>query len=161
MELQDEDFMQLAIQQAKIAYKKGDIPIGAVIVQNGKVIGKGYNKKEKKHCSIYHAEIVALTNACKKLKDWRLNDCTMYVTMEPCCMCAGAIANHRLSRVVIGVSEPNFGACGSGIDILNNEKLNTKIQVTKDVCQEECKKLLQKFFVERRQESKNKRRKTC
>ena len=161
MELQDNYFMHLAIEQAKIAFKKGDVPIGAVIVKNGKVIGKGYNKKEKKHCSVYHAEIIALKNACKKLKDWRLNDLTLYVTMEPCSMCAGAIVNHRLSRVVIGVTEPNFGACGSGIDILNNHKLNTKVQVTKGVCESECKELLQKFFAERRQSSKNKRRKIC
>lgn len=161
MELQDTYFMQQAITQAKIAYKKGDVPIGAIIVKDGKIISKGFNKKEQKHCSLYHAEIIALKNACKKLKDWRLNDCIMYVTMEPCSMCAGAIVNHRLSRVVIGVTEPNFGACGSGIDILNNEKLNTKIQVTKCVCEQECKELLQNFFANRRKLNKNKRGKLC
>lgn len=157
MSLQHEYFMQQAIKQALAAYKKGDVPIGAVIVKDGKIIAKGYNKKEKKHCSIYHAEIVALKNACKRLGDWRLNGCTMYVTMEPCSMCAGAIVNHRLDCVVIGVTEPNCGACGSGIDILNNENLNTKTQVIKGVCQAECKQLLQSFFTERRLANKNKR----
>ena len=159
MEFSDEHFMQQAIGQAKIASKKGDVPIGAVIVKDGKIIAKGYNKKEKKHCSVYHAEIVALKNACKKLNDWRLNDCTMYVTMEPCAMCAGAIVNHRLKRVVIGVTEPKCGACGSGIDVLNNDSLNTKTDVLKGVCQDECKALLQDFFVKRRENSK--RSKLC
>lgn len=153
----DQNFMQVAINLAKVAYKKGDVPIGAIIVKDGKIIGKGYNKKEQKHCSVYHAEIIALQSACKKLKDWRLNGATMYVTMEPCCMCAGAIVNHRLDRVVIGITEPNFGACGSGIDILNNDKLNTKIQVTKGICEQQCKELLQNFFANRRQLKKQKR----
>lgn len=149
-----EDFMKQAIVQAKKAYKNDEVPVGAVIVHNGKIIGKGYNKKEKKHCSIYHAEIVAIQNACKKIKDWRLSDCTMYVTMEPCCMCAGAIVNHRIKHVVFGVSEQNFGACGSGIDLLNNQTLNTKIVTDKGVCENECKQLLQDFFKQKRADSK-------
>ena len=157
MKKTDVDFMQIAIQQAKIAYQKKDVPVGAIIVKNDKVIGKGYNKKEKKHCSLYHAEIIAIKQACKKIKDWRLNDCTMYVTMEPCCMCAGAIINHRISRVVVGITEPNWGACGSGVDLLNNENLNTKTSVITGVCDIECKNLLQNFFEERRKDKKVKK----
>lgn len=150
MEISDVAYMNLALQQAQKAYKRGDVPIGAVIVENNKILGAGYNKKEKKHCSLYHAEIVALKNACKKVGDWRLNNATMYVTMEPCCMCAGAILNHRIKRVVIGVTEPNCGACGSGVDLLNNTNLNSKTEVLTGVCEPECKKLLQDFFVARR-----------
>lgn len=146
--------MKVAINQAKKAFKKQEVPVGAIVVHNGKVVGKGYNKKEKKHCSLYHAEIVAIKQACKKLKDWRLNDCEMFVTMEPCAMCAGAIVNHRFKRIVIGVMEKNFGACGSGVNLLQNQNLNTNMQITNGVCEEECKQLLQDFFKLRRQQNK-------
>ena len=149
----NEKFMQLAINEAKKAFKNDEVPVGCVIVKDDKVIGRGYNKKEKKHCSIYHAEIVAIERTCKKIGDWRLNDCELYVTMEPCAMCAGAIVNHRIKHVVIGVMEPNFGACGSGIDILNNSSLNTKTEVKVGVLQNECKTMLQSFFQKRRKES--------
>ena len=149
-EQNDEYYMTFAIQEAKKAYKKGDVPVGCVIVKNGKIIARGYNKKEKKKCSLYHAEIVAIKNACKRIGDWRLNDCKMFVTMEPCAMCAGAIVNHRIKTVVVGITEPNFGACGSGIDILNNSNLNTKTTIITGILQDECKQLLQEFFKERR-----------
>ena len=148
----NEKFMQLAINEAKKAFKNDEVPVGCVIVKDDKVIARGYNKKEKKHCSIYHAEIDAIERACKKIGDWRLNDCELYVTMEPCAMCAGAIVNHRIKHVVIGVMEPNFGACGSGIDILNNSSLNTKTEVKVGVLQNECKTMLQSFFQKRRKE---------
>lgn len=157
MEKNDNFFMNLALNEAKKAFKKGDVPVGAVVVLNGKIIGTGYNKKEKKHCSIYHAEIVALKNACKKVGDWRLNDATMFVTMEPCTMCAGAIVNHRIKRVVVGITEPKCGACGSGVDLLNNTALGTKTEVVCGVCQNECKELLQNFFAKRRMESSAKK----
>ena len=146
----DEKYMKLAVAQAQKAFQNDEVPVGCVIVFDDQVVGKGYNQKEKKHCSVYHAEIVAIENACKKIGDWRLNGATLYVTMEPCAMCAGAIVNHRISRVVIGVMEPNFGACGSGVDILNNDKLNTHIKVESGILQEECKNLLQSFFKEKR-----------
>lgn len=147
----DKKFMKLAIKEAQKALKNDEVPVGCVIVKDGKVIAKGYNKKEKLHCSVYHAEIVAIKKACNKIGDWRLNEnFTMYVTMEPCAMCAGAIVNHRIKKVVIGITEPNFGACGSGVDILNNEKLNTKTEVVTGILQEDCKKLLQNFFVNKR-----------
>ncbi len=154
IEVIDEKFMDYAILEAQKAYKNEEVPVGCIIVKNGEVIGRGFNKKEKKHCSIYHAEIVAIQNACKKVGDWRLNDATLYVTMEPCAMCAGAIVNHRIKKVVIGVTEPNFGACGSGIDILNNQNLNTKTEVKMGVMQEKCKSLLQNFFEDRRKLTK-------
>lgn len=147
----DEIYMNKAIKMAQKAFKNKEVPVGSVIVQNQKIIGWGFNKKEKKHCSIYHAEIVAIEKACKKIGDWRLNDATLYVTMEPCAMCAGAIVNHRIGKVVIGITEPNFGACGSGIDIINNQSLNTKTEVVYGVLQEDCKKLLQDFFKDRRE----------
>ena len=147
----DQKFMNFALKQAKKAFLNEEVPVGCVIEKDGKIFVTGYNKKEKLHCSIYHAEIVAIEKACKKLGDWRLDDgFTMYVTMEPCAMCAGAIVNHRIKRVVIGITEQNFGACGSGIDILNNDNLNTKTEVKIGVMQEECKNLLQQFFKQRR-----------
>ena len=147
----DQKFMNLALKQAKKAFLNEEVPVGCVIEKDGKIFATGYNKKEKLHCSIYHAEIVAIEKACKKLGDWRLDDgFTMYVTMEQCAMCAGAIVNHRIKRVVIGITEQNFGACGSGIDILNNDNLNTKTEVKIGVMQEECKNLLQQFFKQRR-----------
>lgn len=147
----DKKFMRLAYNQALKALENDEVPVGCVVVFNGKVVGKGYNQKEKKHCSVYHAEIVAIENACKKIGDWRLNDATLYVTMEPCAMCAGAIINHRIKHVVIGVTEPNFGACGSGIDILNNNSLGTKTEVVTGVLQDECKAILQQFFKQKRE----------
>ena len=150
-EFNDYKFMGLALIEAKKALKNKEVPVGCVIVKGNKVIAKGYNKKEKLHCSLYHAEVVAIKKACKKIGDWRLDDgYTMYVTMEPCAMCAGAIVNHRIKRVVIGVTEPNCGACGSGIDILNNASLNTKTEAICGVLANDCKKLLQGFFEERR-----------
>lgn len=147
----DEKFMKLALAEAQKAFNNQEVPVGCVIVKDGKVIAKGYNKKEQKHCSVYHAEVVAIENACKKIGDWRLDDgYILYVTMEPCAMCAGAILNHRIKRVVIGVTEPNFGACGGGIDLLNNSALNSKTEVIYGVLQDDCKNLLQQFFKDRR-----------
>ena len=151
----DEKFMKLALAEAQKAQNNQEVPVGCVIVKDGKVVAKGKKKKEKKHCSVYHAEIVAIENACKKIADWRLNDgYTLYVTMEPCAMCAGAILNHRIKKVVIGVTEPNFGACGSGIDLLNNQSLNSQTEVIYGILQDDCKKLLQNFFTSRRNLSK-------
>ncbi|HAJ77505.1 MAG TPA: tRNA-specific adenosine deaminase [Clostridiales bacterium] len=147
----DKKFMKLAIKEAQKALKNDEVPVGCVIAKDDKVVAKGYNKKEKLHCSVYHAEIVAIEKICKKIGDWRLNDgYTIYVTMEPCAMCAGAIINHRIKNVVIGITEPNFGACGSGIDILNNASLNTKTNVKTGVLAEDCKTLLQSFFEKKR-----------
>ena len=148
--INDEYYMNIALKEANKAYKNEDVPVGCVIVFDGKIIGKGYNQKEKTHCSLYHAELIALKKACKNIGDWRLNDATIYITMEPCAMCAGAIINHRIKRVVIGITEPNFGACGSGINILNNSSLNTKTEVKIGVLQDECLTILRDFFKHRR-----------
>ena len=150
-------YMRLTLAEAQKAFLREDVPVGCVIVSNGKIIGKGYNKKEAKHCSLYHAELVAIKKACKSARDWRLCDATMFVTMEPCAMCAGAIVNHRIKKVVIGTREPNFGACGSGIDILNNSSLNTKTEVVSGVLEDECRKILQDFFENRRKINKCKK----
>ena len=146
----DEKYMKLAILQARKAMKNQEVPVGCVIVKDEKIIGKGYNKKEQKKCAVFHAEIMAIEKACKKVGDWRLGDCTMYVTMEPCVMCAGAILNHRIKNVVFGVDEENFGACGGGIDVLNNVDLHSKTNVKNGVLKRKCLKLLQDFFKERR-----------
>ena len=147
-------YMKFAIEQAQKAFDNEEVPVGCVIVQNGKIIASGYNQKEKNKCSIFHAEIIAIQKACKKVGDWRLEDCTLFVTMEPCAMCAGAILNHRIKNVVFGVSEKNFGACGGGIDLLNNSSINSETNVTSGILQEQCLELLQKFFQKRRHESK-------
>lgn len=146
----DEFFMHKAYLQAKRAYLQDEVPVGAVVVLDGKIIASAHNQKEKKHCAIFHAEIIALEKACKKVGDWRLNDASLYVTLEPCAMCAGAIVNHRLKKVFIGVTEPSFGACGSGINILNNKALCTKTDVQTGILEQDCKQLLQSFFKHRR-----------
>jgi tRNA(adenine34) deaminase len=146
----NKQFMELALDMAKIAYEKGEVPVGAVIVQNGKIIAKAYNKKESKHCSIYHAEILAIKKACNKIKDWRLNDCEMYVSLEPCAMCAGAIMSARLKKVYIGAMEKNFGCCGSAYNLVNDEKLCSKVEVASGIMEKESIELLQKFYQNKR-----------
>ena len=145
-----EYYMNQALSLAKKAMRKGEVPIGAVIVKNGKIIGKGYNKKEHKNMTTRHAEIEAIEKASRKIKDWRLNDCEMYVTLEPCCMCAGAILNSRLKKVYIGAMEKNFGCCGSAYNLLQAEKFTTHADVETGILESECVKLLQDFFKERR-----------
>ena len=139
------NYLDEAIKQAKIAFKKNEVPIGAVIVKDNKIIAKAYNLREKKQNALYHAEIIAINKACKKLKSWRLNDCTMYVTLEPCSMCAGAILNSRLDKVVIGCLDNSHGAVISKYTLLDDGTLNHKTLV--EVCEnEECKSLIQTFF---------------
>lgn len=146
----DEVYMQKALAQAKLALKKGDVPIGCVIVKEGVIIAKGYNKRNAKKTTLAHAEIEAIGKASKVLGDWRLEDCTMYITLEPCQMCAGAIVQARIPRVVIGAMNPKAGCAGSIINILDIKEFNHQVQVTKDVLQEECSNLLSSFFKELR-----------
>ncbi|MBQ0017275.1 MAG: nucleoside deaminase [Clostridiales bacterium] len=146
----EEKFMILALEMAQKASKKGEVPVGAVIVKDGKVISKAYNKKEHKKMTTRHAEIEAIEKASKKLKDWRLNDCEMYVSLEPCCMCAGAILNSRLKKVYIGAMEKNFGCVGSAYNLLKSDKFTTKVEVETGVMEEESVKLLQDFFKSKR-----------
>ena len=144
--------MQIAITLAKKSFKNGDIPVGAVVVQNNKIVGVGYNKKEITKDASSHAEINALRCAAKKLNTYHLEDCSLYTTLEPCPMCAGAIINFRIKEVYIGAKNNRFGCCGSKINLLNMG-FNHKSKVHIGIMEEECSKLLTKFF-------KNLRKKT-
>ena len=143
-------FMNEALEEAKKAYKKLEVPVGVVIVKNGKVIAKAHNQKEEKNSPIKHAEIIAIEKACKKIKNWRLNDCEMYVTLEPCPMCAGAIINSRMKKVYIGVVQQKTGACGSKVNIIEEYSSETKVETEFGILQSECLEILQDFFKELR-----------
>ena len=142
----DEQFMKEALKEAKKSYDKEEIPVEAVIVKDGKIIARGHNLKETRTDTTNHAEIIAIRKASKKLKAWRLNNCIMYVTLEPCSMCAGALIQARISKVVIGTMDDKTGACGSVLNLLEDYKFNHKVEITKGVKEQECKKILQDFF---------------
>lgn len=144
--LKKEKFMKEAIKQAKKAYDKEEIPVGAVIVKDGKIIARGYNKKEEKKDTTQHAEIIAIQKASRKIGAWRLQDCEMYVTLEPCAMCTGALIQARLKRVCIGTMDPKTGACGSVLNLLEDYKFNHKVEVETNIMQKECEKILKDFF---------------
>ena len=150
----DEKYMKQALKLAEKAYENGDVPIGCVIVYDGKVIGRGYNRRNKDKTTLAHAEILAIKKASKVIGDWRLEDCTMYVTLEPCQMCAGAILQARIPRVVIGCMNPKAGCAGSVINLLEMDGFNHKVNVTRGACESAASTLLKKFFRELR-ESKN------
>ena len=139
--LKKEKFMKEAIKQAKKAYDKEEIPVGAVIVKDGKIIARGYNKKEEKKDTTQHAEIIAIQKASRKIGAWRLQDCEMYVTLEPCAMCTGALIQARLKRVYIGTMDPKTGACGSVLNLLEDYKFNHKVEVETNIMQKECEKI--------------------
>ena len=142
----DEKYMKKAILQAKQAAAHGDVPIGCVIVHDDKVIARGYNKRNLKKTTLAHAELLAIEKASKILGDWRLEECTMYVTLEPCQMCAGAIVQARMKRVVIGCMNAKAGCVGSIYNLLEEPRFNHQVEVTRNVCQEECSALLSGFF---------------
>ena len=146
--------MRLAIEQAKIAEDNGDVPIGAVIVRQGEIIGKAYNQREQLQDPTAHAEIIALTQAAAALENWHLNGCTMYVTLEPCPMCAGALVLARIDRLVYGCDDPKTGAVKSLYNIVQDERLNHRIEVTSGVLVDECSAQLQSFFQKRRPQKK-------
>ncbi|NLY44002.1 MAG: nucleoside deaminase [Clostridiaceae bacterium] len=146
----DKDYMLYALAEAKKAYKKDEVPIGAVIVKDDRIIARAHNLREKKHDATAHAEILAIQKACKKLGSWRLTDCDLYVTLEPCPMCAGAIIQARIRRLVIGATDPKAGAGGSVVNLFNVDKFNHKVEVIYDVLQEECSMILKQFFKELR-----------
>mgnify|MGYP005834250935 FL=1 len=154
----DESFMKQAVKQAKKAYDKLETPIGCVIVHEDKIIARGYNKRNMKKNTLAHAEILAINKASKVLGDWRLEDCTMYVTLEPCPMCAGAIVQARIPRVVIGSMNPKAGCAGSVLNLLQQDGLNHQVEVTKGVLAEECSGLMTSFFRELRKKKKRKKR---
>lgn len=145
-----EKFMKEALKQAKKAYEKKEIPVGAVIVKNNKIIARAYNKKEETQNAIQHAEIIALQKASKKLNSWRLTDCEMYVTLEPCSMCAGALIQARIKKVYIGTMDEKTGSCGSVLNLLEDYTFNHKVEIETGIMQKQCEKLLKQFFKELR-----------
>ncbi len=143
---EDEKFMRQAIRLARKAAENGDVPIGCVIVRDGKVIARGYNRRNKDHQSLAHAELIAIRKASKIAGDWRLEDCKMYVTLEPCQMCSGAIVQARIPEVIIGCMNPKAGCAGSVINLLDMEGFNHRVKIIRGVCQEECSNMLTEFF---------------
>jgi len=149
--------MMEALKEAYKAYGKDETPIGAVIVRDGKIIARGHNEKELTNDPTNHAEIAVIKEACAKLGTWRLNDCDLYVTLEPCTMCAGAIIQARIGRLFIGTVDPKAGAVGSVIDVMRVDAFNHKVEVTYGILQEECSKILRDFFKELRKRKLNKK----
>lgn len=146
----DQLYMQAAIKQAEIAEENGDVPIGAVIVHNNQIIAKAYNQREQLQDPTAHAEIIALTQAAAALENWHLNGCTMYVTLEPCPMCAGALVLSRMDRLVYGCDDPKTGAVKSLYQIVTDGRLNHRLEVTSGVMADQCRKILQEFFSRKR-----------
>ncbi len=146
----NEQYMKEALKQAKKAYRLGEVPIGCVIVYKDKIIGRGYNKRNTKKTTLAHAELVAIEKASKAMGDWRLEDCVMYVTLEPCQMCAGAIVQARLKKVVVGTMNPKAGCAGSILNLLQMEEFNHQVELTTGVMEKECTDILQLFFQELR-----------
>ena len=145
-----ETYIEIALSEAKHAYKKGEVPIGAIIVKDGKIIACAFNLRETRRSALYHAEILAIKRACRKLKSWRLTGCDMYVTLEPCPMCAGAILQARISNLFFGAYDPKGGACGSVIDVLEADKFNHNVTVQGGILAQECGGIIKQFFRERR-----------
>jgi tRNA(adenine34) deaminase len=143
---EDEKYMYEAIKLARRAARIEEVPIGCVIVYEGKIIAKGYNRRNKDKSTLAHAEIMAIRKASKIIGDWRLEECTLYVTLEPCQMCAGAIVQARIPKVVIGTMNAKAGCAGSVINILQMEQFNHQVEVTKGVLADECKEMMQSFF---------------
>ncbi len=150
----DHYFMGEALRQANRAYQAEEVPIGAVVVHNGRVIGRAYNQVELLKDATAHAEMLALTQAEEVLGDWRLNECTLYVTKEPCPMCAGAIVHTRIARVVFGAPDPKAGAAGGVMNLLQYPTFNHRCEITRGVREQECRALLQSFFLEQRAQKK-------
>lgn len=139
------DFMNEAIKEANISFKLNEVPVGCVIVKDNKIIAKAHNLKETNKDALCHAEIIAIKYASRKINNWRLNGCSMYVTLEPCPMCAGAIIQSRISKLYIGTFNPSCGACGSIVDLTNNERLNSFVKV-KWIYSDECSSIIENFF---------------
>ena len=151
---EDIRYMKEAIRQAKKAAALGDVPIGCVIVYQDKIIGRGYNRRMADKTVLAHAEIIAMRKACKKMGDWRLEDCTMYVTLEPCQMCAGAIVQSRMKEVVIGCMNPKAGCAGSILNILQMKQFNHQAEMENGILEKECADMLSTFFKELREKKK-------
>jgi tRNA(adenine34) deaminase len=144
--MMSEKYMREALKQAMKAYRLGEVPIGCVIVYQDKIIGRGYNKRNTKKTTLAHAELVAIEKASKAMADWRLEDCTMYVTLEPCQMCSGAIVQARIKKVVVGSMNPKAGCAGSILNLLQMKEFNHQVELVTGVLEEECTEVLQSFF---------------
>ena len=151
---EDEKYMKKAIHQAKRAAAMGEIPIGCVIVCDGKIVARGFNRRLHRHSTLAHAELEAIDRASRRLGDWRLEGCTMYVTLEPCQMCSGALVQSRIDRVVIGTMNPKAGCAGSLLNILQMPQFNHQVEITRGVLEEECSHLLTDFFADLRRRLK-------
>ncbi|GAA0794064.1 tRNA adenosine(34) deaminase TadA [Faecalicatena orotica] len=150
----DEKYMKEAMKQAKKAYALEEVPIGCVIVYQDKIIGRGYNRRTTDKNTLAHAELIAIKKASKKMNDWRLEDCTMYVTLEPCQMCSGAIIQARIKRVVVGCMNPKAGCAGSILNLLEMKEFNHQAELTTGVLGEECSAMMKQFFKELREKQK-------
>lgn len=150
----EEKYMREAIRQAKKAYAIGEVPIGCVIVYGDKIIGRGYNRRTTDHNTLAHAELIAMKKACKAMGDWRLEGCTMYVTLEPCQMCSGAIVQSRMDKVVVGCMNPKAGCAGSILNLLQMEEFNHQAELQIGVLEEECSQMMKDFFRELREKRK-------
>ena len=157
---EQEKYMREAIRQAKKAWALDEVPIGCVIVFDGKIIARGYNRRNTDRNTLSHAELNAIKKASKKLGDWRLEGCTMYVTLEPCQMCAGAIVQARIDEVVIGSMNPKAGCAGSVLNLLGIPQFNHQVKITRGILQEECSALLSDFFRELRKRKKEQKKDT-
>lgn len=153
----NEKFMKEALKEAQKAYEKLEVPVGAVIVKDGKIIARAHNQKETKKDTTKHAEILAIQKASKKLKSWRLIDCEMYITLEPCSMCAGAIINSRIKKIYIGTLDEKTGAAGSVFNLFEDYTFNHKVEIEKRILQKDCEQILKDFFKELRKIKKEKK----
>ena len=153
---EDEKYMKQAIKLAKKAWKMEEVPIGCVIVHEGKIIGRGYNRRTTDKNPLAHAELIAIKKASKKLGDWRLEDCTLYVTLEPCQMCSGAIVQARVKKVVVGCMNPKAGCAGSILNLLQVERFNHQVELETGILEEECSEMMKSFFRELREKRKKK-----
>ena len=151
---EDEAYMKEAIRQAKKAWKLQEVPIGCVIVKDGKILARGYNRRNTDKNTLAHAELLAIRRASRAVGDWRLEECTMYITLEPCQMCAGAIVQARIPRVVIGSRNPKAGCAGSILNLLKVPAFNHQVELTEHILEEECSELLKNFFKELRERRK-------
>ena len=151
----DEDGMRAALREAEAAARADEVPVGCVIVHDAMVIGRGRNQVEELQDATAHAEIVAIGAASNALKSWRLSECTLYVTLEPCSMCAGAIVLARIDRLVYGARDPKAGACGSVLDVIHEPRLNHRVQVDEGVLAGECSALLKEFFARKRRQAES------
>ncbi|WP_129722906.1 tRNA adenosine(34) deaminase TadA [Xylanivirga thermophila] len=145
-----EDFMRQAIYEAQKAYSRDEVPIGAVVVKDGLVIGRGYNLRESHQDPTLHAEIIAIREASKNLKSWRLTGCSLYVTIEPCAMCAGAMIQSRLENLIFGAWDPKGGCVGSLYDLVTDNRFNHRVEVIQGILEDECRELMQNFFRQKR-----------